>query len=618
MEENNKSGQSKEEKLIYGTKEEKKGRVFLKNLPFSVTEEKLKSLFSKYGEINEINLPKKETGELKGFGFINFITKIDAMKAINNMNGKKFDGRKISLTLALSKNDYKNQPKEVKESTKESFGSNRNNEKRREFKKKRNTEEKKEVVNDPKRTLFIRNLGFNTTEDTLKEFFETNYGEVEYVKIVKNKLTNTSKGSGFVMFKQVRDLENCLEVYNKFNNDSTHARRGEETINPFEVDGRNLKLFQSLSKEEANGLEETKEKGKNEDKRKRHLLYYGLNNVKDFTTEEQISNEDMERRERLIRLKKTNFTKNPNYHVSETRVSIRNLDKHTDEEKLRQIVKETIDKFLNTLTDKEMKKKYNKVKKIKQIKILRDKNIVNQDNVNKSKSVAFVEVCDETIAKALINNLSNYIQKNKGLILDFALDDIRKVQKRKAKMEALKERKENDNKENKHPKREKKINKEPKSQDKTKEKGDSIDSITDVEKLVEIYKQTVSRGKKQRIKKKLNKMGYRKELPSNEKKNRGNKMPSLPKNLDSSLTNKNNFYSTMKIENGKSININKKTKEENKNQGGKDNLLKTKRNREKPKITTKRKHSVEYESSEGDEDMNPMYSQILENLKKNK
>jgi nucleolar protein 4 len=618
MEENNKSGQSKEEKLIYGTKEEKKGRVFLKNLPFSVTEEKLKSLFSKYGEINEINLPKKETGELKGFGFINFITKIDAMKAINNMNGKKFDGRKISLTLALSKNDYKNQPKEVKESTKESFGSNRNNEKRREFKKKRNTEEKKEVVNDPKRTLFIRNLGFNTTEDTLKEFFETNYGEVEYVKIVKNKLTNTSKGSGFVMFKQVRDLENCLEVYNKFNNDSTHARRGEETINPFEVDGRNLKLFQSLSKEEANGLEETKEKGKNEDKRKRHLLYYGLNNVKDFTTEEQISNEDMERRERLIRLKKTNFTKNPNYHVSETRVSIRNLDKHTDEEKLRQIVKEAIDKFLNTLTDKEMKKKYNKVKKIKQIKILRDKNIVNQDNVNKSKSVAFVEVCDETIAKALINNLSNYIHKNKGLILDFALDDIRKVQKRKAKMEALKERKENDNKENKHPKREKKINKEPKSQDKTKEKGDSIDSITDVEKLVEIYKQTVSRGKKQRIKKKLNKMGYRKELPSNEKKNRGNKMPSLPKNLDSSLTNKNNFYSTMKIENGKSININKKTKEENKNQGGKDNLLKTKRNREKPKITTKRKHSVEYESSEGDEDMNPMYSQILENLKKNK
>lgn len=65
------------------TKEEKRGRVFIRNLPFTATEEKIKLLFEKYGKISEVNLPKKENkSKLKGYGFIQFDTKRDALKAI--------------------------------------------------------------------------------------------------------------------------------------------------------------------------------------------------------------------------------------------------------------------------------------------------------------------------------------------------------------------------------------------------------------------------------------------------------------------------------------------------------------------------------------------------------
>ena len=33
----------------------KRGRVFIRNLPFTVNEEKLRDLFKKYGEITEVN-----------------------------------------------------------------------------------------------------------------------------------------------------------------------------------------------------------------------------------------------------------------------------------------------------------------------------------------------------------------------------------------------------------------------------------------------------------------------------------------------------------------------------------------------------------------------------------
>ena len=53
---------------------------------------------------------------------------------------------------------------------------------------------------DEGKTLFIRNLSFDTTNEELKEFFEK-FGDLHYALICMDSLTEHSKGTGFVKFK---------------------------------------------------------------------------------------------------------------------------------------------------------------------------------------------------------------------------------------------------------------------------------------------------------------------------------------------------------------------------------------------------------------------------------
>ncbi len=65
-------------------------------------------------------------------------------------------------------------------------------------------------------------------------------------------------------------------------------------------------------------------------------------------------------------------------------MTIRNLNKKIDEEKLKEIIKNQVNEFIDTL-DEEKKGYYNKVKKIKQIKLLRDEKVLDKNGTPKSK-----------------------------------------------------------------------------------------------------------------------------------------------------------------------------------------------------------------------------------------
>ena len=67
----------------------KRGRIFIRNLPFSVTEEKLRTLFSKFGEIKELNLPYDQVKKMfKGFCFLQYEIKKEALVAIKKYTEK--------------------------------------------------------------------------------------------------------------------------------------------------------------------------------------------------------------------------------------------------------------------------------------------------------------------------------------------------------------------------------------------------------------------------------------------------------------------------------------------------------------------------------------------------
>lgn len=59
------------------------------------------------------------------------------------------------------------------------------------------------------KTLFIRNLSFDSTEESLHEFMEQ-FGQVEYCRVVMDKKTSHSRGMAFVKFKTVESAEKCL------------------------------------------------------------------------------------------------------------------------------------------------------------------------------------------------------------------------------------------------------------------------------------------------------------------------------------------------------------------------------------------------------------------------
>ena len=64
------------------------------------------------------------------------------------------------------------------------------------------------------KTLFIRNISFDTSEESLYELFEQS-GELVYCKILEDKRTGHSRGMAFVKYKTVESAEKCLMEANK-------------------------------------------------------------------------------------------------------------------------------------------------------------------------------------------------------------------------------------------------------------------------------------------------------------------------------------------------------------------------------------------------------------------
>lgn len=76
-------------------------KIYVGNLPYSVDSEKLKEIFSAYGEIEEATvISDKFSGRSKGFGFVTLKDDAAAKKAISEMNDKEVDGRQMKVNEA--------------------------------------------------------------------------------------------------------------------------------------------------------------------------------------------------------------------------------------------------------------------------------------------------------------------------------------------------------------------------------------------------------------------------------------------------------------------------------------------------------------------------------------
>ena len=77
-------------------------RLYVGNLPYSVDEEQLKTLFSEGGrQVTEVRIvTDRDTGRPRGFAFVEMGSQADADAAVNALNGKDFGGRALTVNEA--------------------------------------------------------------------------------------------------------------------------------------------------------------------------------------------------------------------------------------------------------------------------------------------------------------------------------------------------------------------------------------------------------------------------------------------------------------------------------------------------------------------------------------
>ncbi len=79
-------------------------KLYVGNLPDSVTEQTLQDTFSQCGTVDSVNvITDRDTGQSKGFGFVEMSSASEAQKAIQELNGSSLDGREITVNEAKPK-----------------------------------------------------------------------------------------------------------------------------------------------------------------------------------------------------------------------------------------------------------------------------------------------------------------------------------------------------------------------------------------------------------------------------------------------------------------------------------------------------------------------------------
>jgi cold-inducible RNA-binding protein len=78
--------------------------IFVGNLSFGATEDSVRSLFASHGTVERVNIvTDRDTGQPRGFGFVEMTNDNEGDKAIAALNGKDLDGRTLNVNEAHPK-----------------------------------------------------------------------------------------------------------------------------------------------------------------------------------------------------------------------------------------------------------------------------------------------------------------------------------------------------------------------------------------------------------------------------------------------------------------------------------------------------------------------------------
>lgn len=75
--------------------------IFVGNLSYQTTEDDLTAAFSSYGAVDRVSIVRdRDTGQSRGFAFVEMPNGPEAEKAITGMNGRELNGRTLNVNEA--------------------------------------------------------------------------------------------------------------------------------------------------------------------------------------------------------------------------------------------------------------------------------------------------------------------------------------------------------------------------------------------------------------------------------------------------------------------------------------------------------------------------------------
>ncbi|KAF5189021.1 Polyadenylate-binding protein [Thalictrum thalictroides] len=170
------------------TNKVKFNNVFVKNLSESTTQDDLEKIFAEYGNVTSVAVKSDDDGKSRCFGFVNFENPDDAAKAVEALNGKKFDDKEWYVGKAQKKFEREIELKERFQSMKEAV-------------------DKVQGLN-----LYVKNLDDSIDDDKLREMF-SEFGTITSCKVMQDP-SGISRGSGFVAFSTSEEASRALGEMN--------------------------------------------------------------------------------------------------------------------------------------------------------------------------------------------------------------------------------------------------------------------------------------------------------------------------------------------------------------------------------------------------------------------
>ena len=416
-------GNNAEEDILASKK--KLSRVIVRNLSFYAKESHIrKEMENKFGKVIDIHLPKVNNKLHVGFCFVTFENSNDAKKAVafNKSSPITIQKRDVNIDWSIPKNVHQQQRKQQQENEKK-------NNKQMDLDKKAQADDKEDSDDDSdsssdddsssssssnddeesndddgddakgsdggssasesggesddpdgeevdqKRTLFLRNLPFDTTRHDLFQLFYK-YGHIKGIYLVKDKETGIAKGTAFITYSAPESAQKALDrtASSSFvsqrqattgsagDSDNQGSTEGgdKEATDPSSASsssslvfrGRSIMVNLAVDKETAATFDSSKShKSAGTDRRNMYLQaesrvessnpdHNGAsssgNKGAGYGTWDDIPPQDQRKRQHALKDKTTKL-QSPLFFINPNRLSVRNLAKHVDEVTLRNI-----------------------------------------------------------------------------------------------------------------------------------------------------------------------------------------------------------------------------------------------------------------------------------------